>query len=95
MPAVGADGAGVVVLGEHGRGDADADATVEEVVGGSSEAGGPGDWNREVADRRPAAPREDDLLVALRAAAAAIADLDQPIPYDHVTAPIPDDDWAI
>jgi hypothetical protein len=36
-----------------------------------------------------------DLLVALRAAAAAIAELDQPIPCDHVTAPIPDDDWAI
>jgi hypothetical protein len=36
-----------------------------------------------------------DLLVALRAAAAAIAELDQPIPYDRLTAPIPDDDWAI
>jgi hypothetical protein len=67
MPVVGADGAGVVVLGEHSRGDPDVDATVEEVVVGSAEAGSPGDWNREVADRWPATTREDrvDYLVGL------------------------------
>jgi hypothetical protein len=36
-----------------------------------------------------------DLIVALRAAAAAIADLDQPIPYVPLTANKPDDDQLV
>ena len=51
----------------------------------------------DLAQRSDSTPQDHvvaDLLVALRAAAAAIAELDQPIPYD-VTTPIPDDDWAI
>lgn len=49
----------------------------------------------ECSDSTPQDHVVADLLVALRAAAAAITDIDQPIPYDHVTAPPPGDDRPV
>ena len=59
MSAVRPNAASVVVLGEHGGRDADVHAAVEEIVRGATEAGGPGDGDREVADGWSAALGDD------------------------------------
>ena len=46
---IGGDGARALVLGEHGGGDADVDASIEELIGGATEARGPGNRDEQVA----------------------------------------------
>ena len=49
------------VFGEPGGGDTDADATVEQVVRGAAESGGPGHGDGHETDGRVAAPGGDGV----------------------------------
>jgi hypothetical protein len=83
---IGGDGAGTLVLGEDSGGDADVDATVEEIICDSAEARRPANRDGYVTNGRAAALGDDgiDDLVGLGDRVGAVVGVERGEVADEV-----------